>query len=94
MERMGTGYLGSAKLETSTANLDIIPAKPAKWTLGYNCYKFSFMNPDKACTVKINGGNPIFIDAGVGFNMDQYDAPIRSFVIIEPDIKYWYIATY
>lgn len=94
MAQIGTGYLGTAKLETSTKNLDIVPSKPEKWTIGYNLYKFSFMNPDQSCTVKINGGDPIYIDSGAGFNMDQNDAPVRSFVIVEPDIKYWFIATY
>ena len=32
---MGVGYLGTDKIESSAANMEIVPAKPAGWGYGY-----------------------------------------------------------
>lgn len=32
---MGVGYLGTDMIETSTANQEIVPAKPTGWGYGY-----------------------------------------------------------
>lgn len=49
----GNGYKASPNLETSVANVNILPAPPAEWTKGYQFYKFSFLN-DQDCHVLIN----------------------------------------
>lgn len=89
----GSGYLGSPDLQTSTANQEIIPTPPVGWTTGYNIYKFSFVN-DQACHVKVNGNSQIFLRAGQGFNMDQNDRLINSFVIVESGITLNWIGSF
>ena len=93
MDRIGVGYLGTDSIKTSTANLELVPEKQANWTQGYKFYKFSFINK-QACKVKINGGNPIFLDAEQGFEMGVIDALVHSFVIVESGIDYQWIGTY
>jgi hypothetical protein len=95
--RVGNGYLGSSDLlVTNSANTEIIPSPPAelKWTEGYKLYKFSFSNPNQSCHVKINGGNPIFLSATQGFEMDESDDPIESFIVVEIGISYNFIGCY
>lgn len=89
----GSGYIGSPSIQVSAANQEIIPSPPSHWTTKYNFYKFSFYN-EQSCTVRINGGNPIFLRANQGFNIDLHDAPIWSFVIVEPNIHYNWIGAY
>ncbi len=92
--RKGNGFLGSAALETSVANAEIVPSAPADWTDDlYTFYKFDFYN-DQDCTVKINGGNAIFLRAGQGFNSDVTDADITSFKIVENNITYNWFGCY
>jgi hypothetical protein len=90
--RIGNGYIGTDSLKTSTANLQIIPNPPSNFSLGtkYNLYKFAFMN-DQDCTVIVNGGNTLFLRAGQGFEINESDLPINSFVIIEAGITYNWI---
>lgn len=87
--RIGIGYLGSNKIETSVANQEVIPSpKPDwKWTMGYSLYKFSFRNYDP-CTVIINNETELFLDTGDGFEMNEMDKPITSFVIKEPNVRF------
>jgi hypothetical protein len=92
--RIGVGYLGSPSLETSTANKEVIPNSPVGWTGRYNLYKFSFDNAEQACSVKINGGSPIYLKAGQGFEIQKEDAPIWSFVIVEAGVSYNWIGAY
>jgi hypothetical protein len=89
----GNGYIGSSSLQTSTANQEVIPSPPAGWTFGYFCYKFSFMN-DQDCHVKINGGDQIFLRAGQGWQMDQNDKPISSFIIVDSTITFNWFGAY
>lgn len=80
-------FKGSADLQTSTANQEIIPTSPADWTIGYQFSKFSFVN-DQDCHVKINGGDSIFVRANQGIEHDNEKDPIKSFVIVESAITF------
>lgn len=91
--RIGSGYIGSSDLITSTVNLEIIPSPPVGWSVGYSLYKFALSNTEQ-CHVKINGGNPILLAALQGFSMDSIDAPISSFVIVESGITFNWIGAY
>jgi hypothetical protein len=92
--RKGNGFLGSAELETSVANAEILPEAPEAWTNDlYTFYKFDFYN-DQICTVKINGGDAIYLRAGQGFNSDIGDADIISFKIVEDNITYNWFGCY
>jgi hypothetical protein len=95
--RIGNGYIGSSDLQTtSTTNTECIPSPPSNlnWTQGYNIYKFSFMNYDTNCHIIINNGNPIFLKANLGFEMDEDDKPITSFKIVESGITYSFIGCF
>lgn len=95
-QRIGSGYIGSSGILTSTANQEIIPTPPAElgWTLKYNLYKFSFV-PLQSCQVQINNGQSIYIDADSGgFFTDHIDAPIWSFKIITPSIQFYWVGAY
>lgn len=91
--RIGSGYLGSDSLKTSTANEEVIPSPPSSWTTGYKLYKFSFMNSDD-CTVIINNKTKVFLRANQGFTMNEADSPIYSFKIVEPGVNYNWIGAY
>lgn len=80
----GKGYDGNRAV--STANQEIVPAST-------QFYKFSFLNTE-VCTVKINGGKSIPIDADQGVQTDDNDAPIFSFVIVESGINYKWFGKY
>lgn len=93
MNKLGNGYLGCDDLKTSTANEEIIQRhRPSSHTF-IKVYKFSFAN-DANCHIKINGGDAIFLKAGQGFNMDENDAKISTFEIVEAGIPYTYIGAY
>lgn len=91
--RIGHGYVGTDDIKTSVAGEDIIPESPDNWTINYRFYKFSFINK-QPCHVKINNGNPIFLDSNQGIDTDVYDAPIYSFIILEDDVEYQFIGAY
>lgn len=94
MAQRGSGWLGSSAITTSTANKELVPPSPAGWVnmkLGF--YKFQFRNL-QACTVKINGGAPIYLDAEQGFVSDSEDATIYNFVIVESEIQYQWVGAY
>lgn len=95
--RIGNDYIGSSDLlTTQIANYEVIPSPPAElnWTQGYKLYKFSLSNPNQSCHVKINGGSPIFLSVSQGFDMDESDDPIESFIIVEQGITYNFIGCY
>jgi hypothetical protein len=94
MERNGSGYIGTDSIKISTSSQEIIISPPSNWNQGYKLYKFSFLNPSQDCHVIINGGNQIFLSAGQGFECDEGDAPIYSFIIVESGISYNYIGAY
>ncbi|MEK4846429.1 hypothetical protein [Bacillus sp. FSL W8-0183] len=86
--RLGSGYKGSLKLEsTNIENFDIVPPESKGSNRPTQFYKFQFRN-DQDCTVSINHGEPILIMSGDGFSMDHIDTPIFSFVIKEKGIQY------
>lgn len=93
MARLGVKFLGSSGIETSTANQEIVPVAPQNWTMGYRFYKFSFNNQDD-CQVIINNGDPIWLNAGQGFNSSEIDPLITSFIIVTSGIKYNWIGAY
>ncbi len=46
------------------------------------------------CHVSINGGAPIYLRAGQGFQMDAHDSPITSFKISESGITYNFLGAH
>lgn len=91
---MGNGYLGTSEILTSVANEDITPNTPDNWTFDkYKFYKFSFINKE-SCRVKINNGNPIYLEANQGFESARGDQAIEKFVIVDASIPYSWIGTY
>lgn len=93
MTNRGNGYLASPSMQTSTANQEIIYQKPEHWTHGYRLYKFSFSNKSDV-TVIINNETTAFLEAGQGFEMAIGDKPIQSFIIVEADIIFNWLAAY
>lgn len=89
--RIGIGYAGSNDLVTSTAEQELVPANVGAADRAF--YAFSFYNEDE-CTVKINGGDAIFLGEGQGFNTTEVDAPINSFVVVEAGVKFNWIGGY
>lgn len=89
MYNKGRGYDGGSG--TSTSNKQLI-INPAGWTK-YELYEFSFLNT-QACTVIVNKSNPIPCPANVGFQIDDNDAPIYSFIIVEPNVEYTWRGKY
>jgi hypothetical protein len=49
---------------------------------------------DQDCHVKINGGDQIFLRAGQGWQMDQNDKPISSFIIVDSTITFNWFGAY
>ena len=95
MYRIGSGFIGTKQWEiTSGINTEIIESPPPNWSTKFNLYKFSFINPEHDCTVIINNKFELFIPAGRGFNTEEVDAPIWSFVIKQSGVKYSYIGAY
>jgi hypothetical protein len=93
--QIGQGYIGSANLETSVANVEILPT-PSGWSTGmvYTINKFSFYNTE-ACHITINDASAsIYLRAGQGFSTDITDKLITSFKIVENNIHYNWIANY
>lgn len=89
----GNGYLGSSTLQTSTANQELIPLKPNNWSSGYKVRKFSFINR-QTTQIIINKETTLFLDANQGFEMDESDEPITSFVIVSSGVVFNWIASY
>lgn len=81
--QIGARYYGSPSLEVSTDNHELVPDK-------VSFYKFSFA-PSEDCTVKINNSSPILIRADLGFSMNETDAFISSFIIVESGIEFSWI---
>ena len=84
--QIGSRYEGSPEIETSVAGEEILPENKAY-------YKFGLM-VDEDCTVSINGSNPIFLRAGLGFTMNEIDGRISSVKIQEDGIPFNWIGGY
>jgi hypothetical protein len=83
---------------TSTAGIDLIQlwkqdANGA--TLVANVFNFI---PTQACTIKINGSDPIPFPAGKEFNIDTginpNHRPLWQFQITEANIDYWFMGIF
>lgn len=85
----GLGYSGNSG--SSTANQELVVAL-AGWTKAPVYYKFSFYN-DQDCTVKING-NTVPLRAGQGFESNDDDANIRSFIIVTASVDFSFAGAY
>ncbi|GLO66149.1 hypothetical protein [Oceanobacillus kimchii] len=83
MTQIGGKFIGSPSLLLSEENQQVVPEKTV-------FYKFSFLN-DEDVHVKINNSHPIFIRAGQGFSMNEVDAYINSFVIVDAGISFNWI---
>lgn len=92
--RIGSGYIGTDSIKTSTAMQEIIPTPPLSWSVGYKLYKFEFINSDQDCTVIINSTTTLFLRAGYGFEINESDQPITSFIIKEAGVTYTYTGFY
>lgn len=91
---LGSGYVGSPDLLTSVAYVEVLPNAPTGWTKGYSFYKFSFSN-DQSCHVQINGNTgQIYLRAGQGFNVDQNDKAVTSFMVVESGITFNWIGAF
>lgn len=85
---LGTGYIGSPEVQTSVANEEIIPLTPENWTRErYKIVRFSF-RASQDCSIKVNEGNIIFIEAGKEFSIDEDIPAITSFKIQESGIEF------
>lgn len=82
---IGTGFVGSSAIQTSTANQELVAGKPF--------YRMSFLNKAD-CTIKINGGDPIFLEEEQGFDSSERDVSIESFIVVTEGIQFNYIAAY
>lgn len=85
MTRIGIGYKGSSNLINSgEGDFQVIPSS------GYSFYKFEFLAKNETeVTVKINNEVPIMLAHG-RFTMDFIDAPIWSFIVIDPDVDFYW----
>ena len=93
-QRLGSAYMGSSGILTSVANAEIIPSPPSHWSGKYYFYKFTFMN-DQECKIIINDSNmQIYLRAGQGFEMNEVDASIHSFKIVESGVTYNWMGAY
>lgn len=91
---MANGFLGAETILTSTENHEVVPETPSNWTWDkYSFYKFSFINYDP-CTIKINGGEPIYLKELQGFESSERDVKINSFVIVESGIEFSWLGAY
>ena len=94
MSRIGSGFIGTDTIKKTTMpNQDIVPTPPSHWTTKYSLYRLSFMNYQD-CRIRINGGEPIFIQTHQGFDTSEVDQLITSFVIVEEGIDYRFVAGY
>lgn len=88
--RIGSAYIGSPNVQTSKVGEEIISNST---TNKNGLYAFSFLNQEE-CTVIINSKHEIFLRANQGFNTTQIDAPISSFKIKEPGVKFNWLGAY
>ena len=95
--RIGSSIFGSPNPQTSTLGQEIIQQhKPLTWSIPkLIAYRFSFMNSNSSCHIKLNGStDQIYLALGQGFESDMYDMEIWSFIIVEAGIIYNYVGGY
>lgn len=88
---LGSGYIGSPSIQTSTANQEII--QQHNIAPHGSVYKFTF-KPYNNCTIIINDLQPMFLEEGQAWSIEKEDAPITSFVIVESGVSYIYWGAY
>lgn len=82
------GYYGTDKIETTTdENTELIPKKKSNWTINYS-FKDLYLDNKTDCTIIVNDGDPIFLEAEDGFQINKTNTPIRSLVIVESGVSY------
>lgn len=92
--RIGYGYAGTDSVKTSGQNENILESvSDGVFEKSRYYYKLSFYN-ETSCQIKINNGEPIFLRSGQGFEMNESDAPIIKFEIVESGINYNFVAAY
>ncbi|MEM5009218.1 hypothetical protein WKH57_00725 [Niallia taxi] len=85
MFRRGSGFDGSEDTINTTPMQELVPSTPDDWkNVKRSFYKFVFYN-DQECHIIVNGKR-LFRRAMQGFESDQWDAEIHSFIVEEPDI--------
>lgn len=80
------GFSGSPQVETSIGDDELVQT-------GFVYHKFSFLNLQD-CQIKVNGSDEIFLNAGQGFATDEQDVSVKSFVIVQPGIKFNWVGSY
>lgn len=95
---MARRIIGSKEQKLSTAMEDIVPNAPTGWTVPIIFQNLSFHNVEE-CHVIINKSsaldgteNRIYLRAGQGLDIDEKDIDIFSFVIVEDNIPYNFVA--
>lgn len=82
----------NGQTDQSTANMDIVKEylpnedKPIFRTLTFA--------PKQGCTVIINGENKVTVTPKYGLNMDDRFQYMKSVVIVEPGIDFYFLASY
>lgn len=86
--KLKKNYFGTDKIEKTTKeNTEILRFKKEDWTFNYSFGHFYFDNKDD-CTVIINGGLPIFLEAGDSWQTDNTNTAIESFIVVESGVSY------
>lgn len=91
-------YIGTDSVKTTTQlNTELISTPIAWINVKMHWKQVSLIN-ENDCTIIVNNGNPIFLRAFQGWNVDTNKnnnlEPIWSLVIVETGIKYNYAAGY
>jgi len=81
-----SGFNGAPNLLVSTANQEIIED-------GLIYHKFAFINAEE-CHIRINNSPPILLLAGQGFATDQFDTPVKSFIVVTPNVRFSWVGSF
>ena len=85
---IGSGSVGSAAIQTSVADQEILPV-----TTYRSFINFQLVN-DQACTISVNGATAIYLRAGQGVSVGAEDYLVYSVKIVESGITFNWIATH
>lgn len=89
----GSGFFGSPLSSTTIANDELIAKHMPVGVIAPSIYKVKFM-PLVDCTITINGGSPMGAKGLVEFSSDFVDVQVRSFVVSEVSIGYYFNCAY
>lgn len=91
-------YIGNPNVQTTTQQNTELVVTPQNWVNVKMAYKQFFFYPETDCTVKINGSDPIFLRAYQDWKIIIDDKnhlePITSFIIVEANVDYSFVAGY